>query len=139
MDESLLITVGLVGVAGLCVAVGIFAIPAMQAKRRGYSFFVWLLAGMLVVNPIYLLVVLGVSPHRKRQRLREQFRRELDAKLSAAIPTTPAGPIPERSLGDQPTLAPGSAGATDAPGRSVGDAATVLPPARSLGDELTRP
>jgi hypothetical protein len=121
------------------VAVGVFAVPAVQAKRRGYSLVVWLVAGILVYNPIYLLVVLGVSPHRKRQRLREQFRRELDAKLSATVPPTAAGPVPERSLGDQPTLPPGIAAATDGPPRSLGDAATILPPVRSLGDEVTRP
>jgi hypothetical protein len=116
------------------------AIPAYQAKRRGYSFVVWLLAGMLS-SPIYLLVVLGASPHRKRQQLREQFRRELDARLAAAAPAMPAAerPAPERSLGDQPTLLPESSAASDAPGRSLGDAPTLLPPARSLGDEVTRP
>lgn len=124
------------GVAGLAI----FSIPAVQAKRRGYSFFVWLLAGILVYNPIYLLVVLGVSPHRKRQQMREQFRRELDAKLTGEAPATvAAGQIPERSLGDHLTVPPGLAAATDGPARSLGDEATIMPPVRSLGDQMTRP
>ena len=87
----------------------IFSVPAVQAKRHGYSFFVWLLAGVLVTNPIYLLVVLGVAPHRRRQKMREQFRKELDAKLAAeAVNIVPGGPIPDRSLGDQPTVRRGS-------------------------------
>jgi len=119
---------------------GFFYSPAIQAKRRGYSFFVWLVTGILVYNPIYLLVVLGVSPHRKRQRLRERFRRELDAKLGpgAAVSLPAAGLAPDRSLGDQPTIPLATAAATDEPLRSIGEAATVLPQARSLGDEATR-
>jgi heme exporter protein D len=117
----------------------IFSIPAIQAKRRGYSFLVWLAAGLLVANPIYLLVVLGVLPHRTRQKMREQFRAELDAKLTATTPaTTAADAIPDRTVGDQPTVLPGFAAATDGPLKSVGDGATILPRERSLGDEMTR-
>jgi hypothetical protein len=134
-----LLWIGLASVPIGLIGLAIFSIPAVQAKRRGYSFFVWLLAGVLVTNPIYLLVVLGVLPHRKRQRLREQLRRELDAKLAAAAPAAVrAGPVIERSVGDQPTVMPGVAAATDVPLRSIGDAATVMPPQRSVGDEATR-
>jgi hypothetical protein len=136
MDVPLVVATGLVGLAGLLVVFTIFSIPAFQARRRGYSFLVWLLAGLLVFNPIYLLVVLGVLPHRRRQRLREEFSRELDTKLTA-VPAETAVAIPERSVGDQPTSLPGQAVATTPP-RSVGDAATAFPPARSLGDEATR-
>jgi hypothetical protein len=139
-DKEFLIYIGFAVIAiGVGVGILIFAIPAIQAKRRGYSFFVWLLAGILIYNPIYLLVVLGVVPHRKRQKMREQFRRELNAKLATAAPATgTTGPIPDRSLGDQPTAPPGLAAASDGPERSIGDAATVMPPARSIGDEMTR-
>jgi hypothetical protein len=119
-------------------------IPAVQARRRGYSFLIWLLAGVAAFNPIFLMIVLASIPHRKRQQMREQFRRELDAKLAAAgAPKVPlaARPVPDRSLGDQPTLLPGAAASTaDAPARdrSLGAAPTVLPAARSLGDEATR-
>ena len=119
-------------------------VPAVQAKRRGYSLIVWFIAGALVFNPIYLLVILGISPHRKRQQMREQFRRELDAKLAAAgIPAAaPATrPMADRSLGDQPTIPPGTAAATDGPPvpqRSLGDLPTVSPGSRSVGDEPTR-
>jgi heme exporter protein D len=121
------------------VSLVVFCIPAVQAKRRGYSFFVWLAAGQLVLNPIYLLVVLGIAPHRRRQQLREQFRQELDAKIAAGMPAVVAAvrPVPDRSVGDQPTVMPGRVAATDVQAGSVGDAATVMPPHRSLGDEAT--
>lgn len=123
------------GMAGLVI----FSIPPFQAKRRGYSFFVWLITGILLYNPIYLLVVLSVSPHRKRQQMRVQFCCEIDAKLAANAPAVvAAGSIPERSLGDQPTVPPWSAAATADPARSLGDASTVMPPAQSLGDKMTR-
>jgi hypothetical protein len=119
-------------------------IPAVQARRRGYSFVIWLLAGVAAFNPVFLMIVLATIPHRKRQQLREQFRRELDAKLAAGgvpavLPAAP--PVPERSLGDLATRLPGASAATDEPPvreRSLGDEPTVLPEARSVGDEPTR-
>jgi heme exporter protein D len=141
----------MLGLATLLLFVGWFIliltltclVPAVQAKQRGYSFFVWLAAGVLALNPIFILVVLAALPHRKRQRLREQFRRELDAKLAAAgtpaaIPVRPAA---ERSLGDQQTILPGASAATEGPPvreRSLGDLPTMSPAARSLGDQPTR-
>jgi hypothetical protein len=119
----------------------VFAIPAIQAKRRGYSFFIWLLAGILALNPIYLLVVLSTVPHRKRQRLRATFAEELDARLkTAGIPMTmqAARPAPGRSLGDLATMDPGSTASRPASGRSLGNELTRMPSPRSLGDEETR-
>jgi hypothetical protein len=135
----------LLGVAlYLLIILGILClVPAVQAKRRGYSFFVWFFAGLVAFNPIFLLIVLASVPHRRRQKLRERFRHELDAKLAAAgAPAVAADrPVSDRSLGDQPTLLPGAAASTadaSAPDRSLGDAPTVPPDARSLGDEVTR-
>jgi hypothetical protein len=128
----------------LVVGLLFFSNAAKQAKRRGYSFLVWLVAGILVLNPIYLLIVLATVPHRGRQKLREQFRRELDAKLAAggapaALPVARA--VTDRSLGDLATRLPGASAATDEPPvreRSLGDVPTVLPDVRSVGDEPSR-
>src|SRR5436305_13659356 len=92
--------------------------PAVQAKRRGYSLIVWLVAGVLVFNPIYLLLILSISPHRKRQQMRMDFRRELDAK--SALAGTPAGspaarPVTARSPGAPQTVLPGAPAAARAP------------------------
>jgi len=121
----------LIAFGAVAVPIGllIFSLPAIQAKRRGYSFFVWLIAGLLAYNPIYLLVVLATVPHRKRQRLRAQFANELDAKLAAAgIPAVRpiSRPVGERSLGDQPTMDPGSTVSRPAVERSIGDEATRM-------------
>jgi heme exporter protein D len=119
-------------------------LPAWQAHHRGYSFFVWLFVGMLAFNPIFLLIVLASVPHRKRQTLREEFRRDLDAKLAAAgAPAVSLAPRPaaDRSLGDQQTILPGASAATDGPPvreRSLGDLHTNAPVAQSLGDQPTR-
>ena|SRR5207248_11799021 len=106
---------------------------ARQAKQRGYRFWVWVPAGALA-NPLYILIILAVLPNRAKQRLREQYLREIDEKR-AARPDAPAGdagrPVPERSLGDRPTIDPTAQ-------RSLGDVPTVLPREHSLGDEVTR-
>lgn len=126
-------------VAGLLVLF-IFSIPAIQAKRRGYSFFIWLIAGVLALNPIYLLVVLSTIPHRKRQKMREQFAAELDAKLtSAGLPIAPVvRPVPDRSIGDLATMDPATTASRPILERSLGDEMTRVPEGRSLGDEATR-
>jgi hypothetical protein len=132
------VLIGLIPLALICL------LPAWQAHRRGYSFAVWLLVGMVAFNPIFLLIVLASIPHRKRQQMREAFRHDLDAKLAAAGSTavrTAARPAFDRSLGDQATVMPGVSAATDGPPvreRSVGDMPTVPPDARSLGDQPTR-
>ena len=61
----------------------LMSLPAYQAYRRGYNPIVWGLAGMFASNPIFILVVLAVVPHRSRVKLRQQFRDELDRKLGA--------------------------------------------------------
>jgi hypothetical protein len=122
-----IVLVVVVALITAAIVLMIFAIPAIQAKRRGYSFFIWLLAGLLVHNPIYLLVVLATAPHRTRQKLRTTFAAELDAKIAAAgvpIPQ-PVRPVTERSLGDLATIDPATT-------------ASRPPSERSLGDEETR-
>src|SRR4051812_21311714 len=107
---ELFVFVILFGVYILGLLTALCLAPAIQAKRRGYSFFVWLMAGVLVFNPIFILVVLASVPHRKRQRLREQFRGELDVKLAGAgalVDLPGARPAVERSLGDLATRLPG--------------------------------
>jgi hypothetical protein len=92
---------------------------AVQALRRGYSFFFWFGAGLLAINPIMPLVLLGLLPDRKRQkwrqqeleRLRDRLRKRpapLEARKMAAStidsPTPVHVPTPrERSLGDEDT------------------------------------
>lgn len=112
-------------IGALAVMAFVLSIAAVQAKRRGYSFIVWLLAGLFVLNPIYLLVVLATVPHRKRQALRLQFATELDGKLARARPGVAPTfqPVPENSIGDLATLDPRT---------------TAGHGSRSLGDEETR-
>ena len=116
-----------IGTVALVVVLLIFSVPAIQAKRRGYSFLVWFFAGLLVYNPIYLLIVLATIPHRARQKQRLQFAAELDGKLAAAgLPiVTTVRPIPECSLGDFATIDP----------RTTADR---FSDANSIGDEPTR-
>jgi len=94
---------------------------ARQAKRRGYSFWLWFLANVVTLNPLLVLIVLAVLPDARKMALRRQLLAELEAKLAARpLPAAPAaGPA-------VPTM-------------SVGDQATVVPPhLRSIGDEETR-
>lgn len=126
-------------IAGV-ITLGLLCAPAVQAKRRGYSFFVWLAAGILAGNPLFLLVVLGGCPHRKRQALRDRFRAELDAKLEGA--TAPlarlVGTVRDVSIGDAATADPQTTGGRPVRDVSLGDVPTFLPDGRSLGDEPTR-
>ena len=117
------------------VGLGVFfllcsLVVAVQARRRGYSLLVWLVAGALG-NPIFLLILLGIMPdfrrknHRKVEMadLEERLRRE-PRRLPGVVPVAesvePAHPI-RRSLD-----------------RSLGDRETIDPIQRSLGDEPTR-
>jgi heme exporter protein D len=94
---------------------------ARQAKRRGYSFWLWLLANLVTLNPLLVLIVLAVLPDARKMALRRELRAELEARLAAR-------PRPEAAL-------PGPA----VPACSIGDQATVVPPQlRSIGDEETR-
>ncbi len=143
MNESYLLALlpAIIGGAiGITIAIGVLCAPAVQARRRGYSFFVWLAAGILAGNPLFLLVVLGGCPHRKRQALRDQFRTELDAKLEGA--TAPiarlTGAVRDVSIGDAMTADPQTTGGRPVRDVSLGDVPTFLPDGRSLGDEPTR-
>ncbi len=89
--------------------------PAIQAQRRGYSFFAWFLAGLFVLNPLLILVMLMLLPNAKRQRQREEDMKDIEARLAAAA-SAHAG---KQSVGDQ--------------GRALS------PPPASIGDVETRP
>ena len=65
-EFAVLITLGVV----LFLVLGLVLIPAYQAYHRGYNPVVWGLAGVFSSNPLFILVVLGMVPHRARQRLR---------------------------------------------------------------------
>jgi peroxiredoxin len=98
---------------------------AVQAYRRGLSFFVWLLAGFLAANPLFPLVLLGLLPDRARQARRRAELQDLERRLGGeqpaeqrnlsmdhanarssaeALPST-ASVLPECSLGDVETQA----------------------------------
>jgi hypothetical protein len=94
---------------------------ARQAKRRGYSFWLWFFANFVTLNPLLVLIVLAVLPDVRKMALRRQLLAELEARLAA-------GPRPAA-----PTSGPA------VPAYSVGDQPTVVPPhLRSIGDEETR-
>jgi hypothetical protein len=86
-----LITILIASLLFLLFGLAFIALTAYQAYRRGYNPVVWGIAGILALNPIFLLVVLAVSPHRSRMRLRDRFTAELDAKLARRSP--PAGVV----------------------------------------------
>jgi len=97
----------------LAVPVGaflFFALPvARQARRRGYSGIVWLLAAIISLNPLLILIVLIVLPDRRKLLLREKERQDLEAKLAARAKKAPLSEtvqsVPAVSLGDQATAA----------------------------------
>jgi hypothetical protein len=95
-------------------------VVAVQARRRGYSFFVWWLA-VALGNPIFFLILLALLPDQARKTWRRRFTAALEKKL-AVLPRR--SPEPSRGIAQ--------------PDRSVGDQTTVAPPAHSLGDEETR-
>jgi hypothetical protein len=114
-------------VGGLVLIVSL--VVAIQARRRGYSLLTWVVAGMLV-NPIFLLVLLGVLPDRRRKRLREKETEDLEHRLLR--------PPRHREEAAAPVALPVRPGAIRAGlDRSLGDMPTNLPE-RSLGDEETR-
>jgi len=102
----------------LGAGLGLFVYVAVQARRRGYSFWLWLLAGLASLNPLLILLVLAMLPDARKKGLREQEMKLLDAKLLTRRAEAPrlTGVVPAGSLGDQSTTAP-------AP-RSVGDEET---------------
>jgi hypothetical protein len=116
-EVAMLFALGAMAVVGLLLML----IPAYQAYHRGYDPVTWGLAGVFAMNPLFILVVLAMAPHRTRVRLRKQYRAELDEKLAAVG----AGPAEEAK---RPVRADTF---------TVGDAATRLPD-RSIGDDLTR-
>ena len=92
---------------------------AVQARRRGYSLWVWLVAG-LAGNPIFFLILLGVLPDFARKRLRVTEMEDLESRLNGKATKESAEPAAadvQRSLGDQPTYLPE---------RSLGDIETRL-------------
>lgn len=107
-------------------------IVALQAARRGYNVWIWLLAGSLG-NPLFFLVLLAIMPDFARKALRRKFVDELDQKLAALSTFLPvsdrlteaaiASPVPTLSAPEE---------------RSVGDLPTTAPPQRSVEDEPTR-
>jgi hypothetical protein len=118
-----MLVLGLLAFAGgllvLWLAVSLlFGVPR-QAWQRGHGFWSWFVIQIVALNPVYPLVALAMLPDRAKGRLRRQYAAELDAKLGPGrpAPTGAGAAIPDRSVGDLPTLAP--------PGRSVGDAPTV--------------
>src|SRR4051794_10235241 len=112
----------------LLFVVGVGLVVAVQASYRGYNVGVWLIAACLG-NPVFLLILLGVLPDRKRRDLRERELDDIEGRRRRLPRKLPATAEPMR-------------GSTDVqvrpPQRSRGDEETRLPPDRSLGDEETR-
>jgi hypothetical protein len=113
MTPELIITILFVSLLFVLFALAFIALTAYQAYRRGYNPVVWGIAGILALNPIFLLVVLAVSPHRSRMRLRDRFADELDAKLArrsspaGAAGTSPVDPgAPTATAGKPPARHP---------------------------------
>ena len=108
----------LVSFGGFFIA--LVLLVAIQARKRGYSLLVWLLAG-LAGNTILLLVMLGVLPDFARKGLRKTEMEDLESRLN-------------RKKVGKPAEAPAQAADVQ---RSLGDQVTALPE-RSLGDVETR-
>jgi hypothetical protein len=64
------------------LALYLIGLVVYHSWRRGYNPVVWGLAAIVALNPIFLLVLLGTVPHRRRLRLRAQIADALDAKLA---------------------------------------------------------
>lgn len=67
------------GILILCLA----CVMPVQAKRRGHGFVSWFILQILSMNPLYLLVIVGLLPNKAKMRQREVFAAELEAKLRA--------------------------------------------------------
>jgi hypothetical protein len=113
----------LISLLVLLGGLALISLTAYQAYRRGYNPITWGIAAILALNPIFLLVVLAVSPHRSRVRLRDRFTAELDAKLAAGT----------RSVGAGGTAAVDAAAPTATAGRPPGS-----PVGRSTDLSVTR-
>jgi hypothetical protein len=101
------------------IVVAFSCIVAAQARRRGYSHLVWLLACVASLNPLLVLVVLVMLPDARKKALRVKEMGILDAKLAALPPnklSADAVAVEAGSEGDRSTAAPVS--------RSVGDLET---------------
>src|SRR5450755_755607 len=88
------------------IGLGLCAWVACQARRRGYSFFVWLLACIVSLNPLLILVVLVMLPDARKKALRVNEMKALEAKFAARTPVEAprrVGAVPAGSLGDQST------------------------------------
>ena len=120
-DPTEILVLGAVGLFGMGLFLATFGAVAWQARRRGYSFWVWMLACIFSLNPLLILVLLAMLPDARKKRLREREMEELQKKL-AALPTIALSgdflAVPAASLGDQLTTAPSAL--------------------RSIGDEMTR-
>jgi len=123
-------------IVGLLIIGLVIASPALfmyisiplQARKRGYSFWLWFLACVVnIALPIYFLILLPLLPNRARMRLREKFRAELDAKLASAGVSVHVRPLPALA----------TTGSTATVERSLGDMPTIVPRERSLGDDET--
>jgi hypothetical protein len=121
MNEAVIVLILTFIVMGF-VFIALVSLPAYQAYRRGYNPIVWALAGIFAINPIFILVILGMVPHRSRVRLRQQFCDDLDRKLRD-VHGEPVGSTP--GVGWRADL------------YSVGDQVTQLPE-QSIGDDQTR-
>jgi len=115
-------------VFGLPILLMYVSIP-WQARKRGYSYWIWQAACIVnVAMPLHFLVLLSLLPNRSRIRLREKFRAELDAKLANI-----SRPQPSRE-----SVEPIPPGSTATVARSLGDMPTIVPRERSIGDDETR-
>lgn len=108
---------------------------AVQAKQRGYTYWQWLVLGLLG-NSIIFAVLLALLPDRSLEARRQVKRDLLAEKLRARkcpFPTmTTAGGIVQTSVGDMATIDPEKLGV------SMGDQPTSLGNMdRSLGDQAT--
>jgi hypothetical protein len=113
---------GPIGLIVLAVLISPFAlILASQAHRRGFSFPVWLLAGILAVNPLFPLVLLGFLPSRTRRAQRRAAQEDLERRLAGELRNIPSSvPGPGGAKTEPPPTSP----TPELPGRSVGDEET---------------
>jgi hypothetical protein len=111
-----------------------------QAYRRGHGFISWFILQIISTNPVYPLVLIALLPDKRKSRLREEFRRELDARLGDSQPRTRTLTLesgkPLQSIGDLPTAGV-SVGDLPTYGASVGNLPTAAP-AQSIGNAETR-
>lgn len=111
-----------------------------QAYRRGHGFISWFILQIVSINPAYPLVLIALLPDRRKSRLREEFKRELDARLGGSQPRTRTLTLesgkPLQSVGDLPTAGV-SVGDLPTYGLSVGNLPTAAP-AQSIGNAETR-